>query len=1617
MSSIHRRRVASSRYASSATTPSTAARTIVKALLSALTLAMLTTPAQGQASNVVSVAYLQGQRPAAPDAIATLGTDLFGDKINLYNGSFSFEQTDVELPGNSTLRVALDRQHSPGRQSEVRGVLGDWDLNVPRIEGTFADPEGFVPVWGSVSNRCSGFNMPPYVSRGSWAPEAFTPDEYWSGTNLVVPGHGSQEVLVRTHLPGADSNWTLVTRNLWTLRCDGLANAPGQGFVARSPEGVTYHFKWMATRPVTPLRKGDAVLARRDIFLMATLVTDRFGNWVKYHYNPAQPMQLESIEGSDGRLITISYAAGRVSEVSDGSRRWLYQYDTHGDLQHVVLPDGSRWTFSLRSLVVPSGSIINEALAECDAMPPISGRAASGWMEHPSGARGTFDTNFLFHGRTHVDRVCTYHSHAPEWTNGSVHPHTTASQTLTAKTLSGPGMPNMTWQYISGNVGAWASCTTCTDRKTVEVREPNGARTRHIFGIRWRQNDGQLLKVEETDGQGNVLRSREMRYRTAAGQSYPDGFGSSVRFTTDLVSTRNRPMDWRETTQQNVWFRWEVQGDASQAFDAYARPLRTRASSGLGYARTMRREYRDYPSLWVMGQTYRVANLDQSPELEVERNEFHASTGLPYQRYSFGRLDRQWVYHGSSTAWNGLLWKLSDGAGNTTTFDLYHRGQPQRATFADGTAARQTIHNIGVATDVTNEAGTKTQFQLDAMGRVARIVYPPGDPATYCDTTIEFWQSAQADTVLPAKHWRQRVSTCGDVTDRWLDGLWRVRLEWRRDTANPTGTGRAVETRYDTAGNKVFESLPQRSIATVGTAHAGTHHTYDALKRLVRSELRTEVAGESPLVTQVAYLPDFTKRVTNPRGFATTYGFQAFDEPGEDQIAGIALPENVSVSIARDRFGKPTAITRTGPLGTGTVAVTRSYLYDVHQRLCRTVEPESGATVQGYDAANNIAWRVSGQPASASCAENQQPAAARITFEHDTRNRLLRTTFGDGRPQITRTYTADGLPAQVTSGSYTWAYQYNNARVLTRETFTVPGYSWPFTRAIDQRRNVASLSDPWGTMHYSPDALGRPTQVSGYATAVTYHPNGTVQGYLLNNGVQRTVTLNGRGLPERWKDVGASAQVIDDLYSYDANGNVTAIQDLLLPAKSRSMTLYDGLDRLRTATGPWGSAAYTYDGVDNLRTSVVGNRSLTHQFADGTNRLTGLSGSQSVAVAYDARGNVVQRGSRSFTFDIANRMRSASGAVNFYDYDGFGRRSWVAFADGRTQLNAYGWADPTGATGRLLFSEHSHQGQTRYVYLGGKLIAEHNAQTGVRFAHTDALGSPVAWTSASGTLVAAVTRYEPYGATAEGPQPASIGFTGHVNDGQTGLVYMQQRYYDPIAGRFLSVDPVTTDAGNGALFSRYMYAANNPFTLVDPDGRCTGSRLTTSEGMCQSTGGFTTGSSGVALGMQIAKLADQALTGDYGNLAQQAAENGQPLRAAGFVVAGAAFGVANIVTLGNGAALVTAAKGISKANYSVVFETIIAKTGAGTRGAHKTAANVELAAAMANKETRQMLSSLGVVPTTGKATPAGFRWHHSADRPGVMQLVPEHQHTFGSQFWDALHPNGSGGFANWGKNW
>jgi len=141
------------------------------------------------------------------------------------------------------------------------------------------------------------------------------------------------------------------------------------------------------------------------------------------------------------------------------------------------------------------------------------------------------------------------------------------------------------------------------------------------------------------------------------------------------------------------------------------------------------------------------------------------------------------------------------------------------------------------------------------------------------------------------------------------------------------------------------------------------------------------------------------------------------------------------------------------------------------------------------------------------------------------------------------------------------------------------------------------------------------------------------------------------------------------------------------------------------------------------------------------------------------------------------------------------------------------------------------------------------AQETVEYIHTDALGSPVAVSDAGGTVIER-TVYEPYGASVGGELTDGPGYAGHVSDSETGLTYMQQRYYDSGIGVFLSVDPVNPLGNGSAQFNRYRYANGNPIGNLDPDGRqCTGTHVTA---VCEAGGvaGLVTSTAGAGAARQ-----------------------------------------------------------------------------------------------------------------------------------------------------------------------
>lgn len=299
----------------------------------------------------------------------------------------------------------------------------------------------------------------------------------------------------------------------------------------------------------------------------------------------------------------------------------------------------------------------------------------------------------------------------------------------------------------------------------------------------------------------------------------------------------------------------------------------------------------------------------------------------------------------------------------------------------------------------------------------------------------------------------------------------------------------------------------------------------------------------------------------------------------------------------------------------------------------------------------------------------------------------------------------DGLLETVTSNGAAWRYAYNKRRLNTGETLNYAGTLYAIQRKYDANASLAELLYPVDnlTLRYNPNALGEARQVGGYAKDIKYHANGAVASFDYGNGVRRTLKQNARGLPERSTDGG----VLDETYTYDANGNTQQIDDQLQGTATRTME-YDGLDRLRVVTAPnlWGTASYGYDALDNLVSTVVSagvnSRTLIHNINSTTNRLDSISGGPAAfnfSFGYDGQGNIIQRGAQTYRFDQGNRMTAAVGRAT-YAYDGLGHRISTVGTNQVNTIQIYTQG------GKLLYSGPSGGGGTKYIYLNNHAIAE-----------------------------------------------------------------------------------------------------------------------------------------------------------------------------------------------------------------------------------------------------------------------------------------------------------------------
>ncbi|RYZ70110.1 MAG: hypothetical protein EOP09_06590, partial [Proteobacteria bacterium] len=199
---------------------------------------------------------------------------------------------------------------------------------------------------------------------------------------------------------------------------------------------------------------------------------------------------------------------------------------------------------------------------------------------------------------------------------------------------------------------------------------------------------------------------------------------------------------------------------------------------------------------------------------------------------------------------------------------------------------------------------------------------------------------------------------------------------------------------------------------------------------------------------------------------------------------------------------------------------------------------------------------------------------------------------------------------------------------------------------------------------------------------------------------------------------------------------------------------------------------------------------------------------------YDANGNLESDGSRTFTWDAKNRLKSVTVAGDTYswDYDGRDRRltekknnvlqkEWIW-----DQADVVQERDLSGAVIKNFFNQgerHLSGTSTRaYVYT------------------RDHLGSIREMVDSAG-MIRARYDYDAYGAVTKlgGDFDAQFRYTGHLYHSVSNLHLALYRAYDPELGRWISRDPLKSAELLPEGTNLYNYVGGNPTNFVDPDGR------------------------------------------------------------------------------------------------------------------------------------------------------------------------------------------------------
>ena len=282
---------------------------------------------------------------------------------------------------------------------------------------------------------------------------------------------------------------------------------------------------------------------------------------------------------------------------------------------------------------------------------------------------------------------------------------------------------------------------------------------------------------------------------------------------------------------------------------------------------------------------------------------------------------------------------------------------------------------------------------------------------------------------------------------------------------------------------------------------------------------------------------------------------------------------------------------------------------------------------------------------------------------------------------------------------------------------------------------------------------------------------------------------------------------------YGTDGNVIADE--------RNQYTYDSHGQLIRVSGA-DESSYTYDSRGNLLSKTEDGIPVQYAYtnAQWPDQVTAVDG---VALTYDQVGNLTGYGARQYNWTRGKLLESVTDEQGSYTYtyDADGYRATKVTANGKTTFDTIG--------GQLL-AQAGPEGNLYFQYSGGTPFGF--VLDDIQYYYlTNLNGDVVGITDAQGKLLAQYV-YDPWGKllqinTTE-PDNADqlavatanpLRYRGYYYDSETGMYYLQSRYYDPDLGRFISADDfdcLTTS--NFFSVNAYAYCWNSPIAFKDSEG-------------------------------------------------------------------------------------------------------------------------------------------------------------------------------------------------------